>query len=255
MEIALIVIFFFVGASIGSFINVLADRLPKDKSIVGPPSHCDSCQRRLTALDLIPVFSYIILRGRCRSCGARIPLRVLWVELGCGILLAFLFWFKGLTADFGIIALYSYIFIVIGLIDLETSYILSKIFFPALGIMLVLEAIPLLTQQRPFTNSLMGAGVGMACILVPFLATFGRGMGFGDVELAALMGLAVGFSQIFVAVLGGIILGGIVAVLLLVFKIKKRKEAIPFGPFLSLATIVAMLWGTPIIKWYMGLFS
>jgi leader peptidase (prepilin peptidase)/N-methyltransferase len=80
-------------------------------------------------------------------------------------------------------------------------------------------------------------------------------MGFGDVELAALMGLAVGFAEIFVAVLGGIILGGLVAVFLLVTGLKKRKEAIPFGPFLSLAAIVTLLWGTQILKWYMGLFG
>jgi leader peptidase (prepilin peptidase) / N-methyltransferase len=255
MEISLTIIFFFVGACVGSFVNVLVDRLPKDKSIIGPPSHCDSCQRRLTALELIPVFSYLVLRGRCRTCGAKVPARVLWVELGCGLLLAGLFWYKGLTADFGVIALYSFIFIVIGLIDLETSYILSKVFFLALAIVLIIEAIPALTPQHSFLNSLMGAGVGMGCILIPFLATLGRGMGFGDVELAALMGLAAGFAEIFVAVLGGIILGGLVAVFLLVTGLKKRKEAIPFGPFLSLAAIVTLLWGSQILNWYMGLFG
>ncbi len=117
MEIYWAVIFGLLGASIGSFINVCVDRLPANRSLNYPPSHCDSCQRRLSALDLVPVFSYLVLRGRCRYCGAKIPLRVLLVELGCGLFLALLFWFKGLTLEFGIVALYSFIFIAIGLID------------------------------------------------------------------------------------------------------------------------------------------
>jgi len=131
MEIALTVIFGLVGASIGSFLNVVADRLPANRSIVSPPSHCDACGKRLSGLELIPVFSYVILRGRCRSCRTRIPLRVLWVELGCGLLTAFLFWYKGLTLDFAVIAIYSYIFIVIAIIDLQHQLILNNIVYPS----------------------------------------------------------------------------------------------------------------------------
>ncbi len=85
MEIYLAIVLGLLGASIGSFINVVADRIPANHSLLRPPSHCDNCQKRLTGLDLIPVFSYIFLRGRCRYCGAKIPLQVLMVELGCGL--------------------------------------------------------------------------------------------------------------------------------------------------------------------------
>ncbi len=260
MTIYWAIIFGLLGASFGSFINVCVDRLPANKSLNYPPSHCDSCQRRLSALDLVPVFSYIFLRGRCRYCGAKIPLRVLLVELGCGLCLALLFWSKGLTLEFGIIAFYSFIFITIGLIDLQTKLILNKIVYPTLVIALILDGVlPRLSStpviQRDFINSLVGAGVGFGVLLIPVLVTMGRGMGLGDVKMAALIGLATGFGEVLVAVLGGIILGGVVAVLLLALRIKKRKEAIPFGPFLSIAAIVTLLWGTSILHWYLGIYQ
>ncbi len=260
MTLYLAIIFGMLGASIGSFINVCVDRLPAGKSLNYPPSHCDSCQRRLLALDLVPVFSYIFLRGRCRYCGAKIPLRVLWVELGCGLFLGLLFWFKGLTLEFVVIAFYSFIFIVIGLIDLQTKLILNKIVYPCLVLVLILDAVlpylsPTAASHRNLMNSLVGAGVGFIVLLIPVLVTMGRGMGFGDVKMAALIGLTTGFGEVLVAVLGGIILGGVVAVLLLAFRIKKRKEAIPFGPFLSIAAIVTLIWGTSILHWYLGIYK
>jgi leader peptidase (prepilin peptidase)/N-methyltransferase len=257
MEIYLTVIFGILGAVIGSFLNVCIDRLPENKSLLGPPSHCDKCQRKLSILDLIPVFSYLFLRGCCRSCGAKIPFRVFLVELGCGLLTSFIFWFKGLSLDFAFISFYSYIFIVIGIIDLRTQLILNKIVYPTLVAGLIIA--PFFIKGGDgfwghWINALIGAGVGFGFLLIPVLVTLGRGMGLGDVKLAALIGLATGFGEVLVAILGGIILGGIVAVILLAFRIKKRKEAIPFGPFLSLATIVTLLWGTNILNWYIALF-
>lgn len=252
MYIYMTVILGLFGAAIGSFINVCVDRLPNNRSLMQPPSHCDACQKRLRPLDLIPVLSYVILRGRCRYCGNKIPLRVLLVELGCGLLTALIFWEKGLSVDFAVIIFYAYIFITIGLIDLDHQLILDKIVFPCVAIALVLDAF---VMPRGIVNSLEGAGIGVVIILIPFLATLGRGMGFGDVKMALLMGLAVGFAEIFVAVLGGIILGGLTAILLLASRIKKRKDVIPFGPFLSIATIVTLLWGSSILHWWQAIFT
>jgi leader peptidase (prepilin peptidase) / N-methyltransferase len=251
MYIYLAIILGIFGAAIGSFINVCVDRLPNNKSLMQPPSHCDACQKRLSPLDLIPVISYIVLKGRCRYCGNKIPLRVLLVELGCGLLTVLVFVEKGLSIDLAIIMFYTYVFIIIGLIDLDHQLILDKIVFPCVAIALVLDAF---VVPRGIVNSLEGAGVGVLIILIPFLATMGRGMGFGDVKMALLMGLAVGFPEILVAVLGGIILGGLTAIVLLVTRIKKRKDVIPFGPFLSIATIVALLWGSSILQWWQGIF-
>ena len=260
MEIYLSVMFGLIGACIGSFLNVVIDRLPSGKSLVRPPSHCEACGRQLSIVDLIPVFSYIALFGRCRTCKVRIPLRILLVELGCGLLLGLLCFYKGLTLDFAIIALYSFVFIAIGLIDLRTKLILNKMVYPSLIVALIIS--PFFLSERfissPFggmLNGLTGAGVGFVALLIPVVVTMGRGMGFGDVKMAALIGLTTGFAGVLVAVLGGIILGGLVAVILLVTGIKNRKEAIPFGPFLSLATIVTLLWGPAILHWYMGIFT
>jgi leader peptidase (prepilin peptidase)/N-methyltransferase len=264
MQIYLAIIFGLMGAAIGSFLNVCVDRLPAGRSLTGPPSHCDACQRRLNILDLFPVFSYIFLRGRCRYCGARIPLRVLGVELGCGLLTAFLFWNKGLTLEFAIIALYSYIYIAIALIDLKHQLILNKIIYPSLIAALIIA--PFFVQGGNLVsghflledtnigilNALIGAGVGFVFLLIPAIVSRG-GMGFGDVKMAALIGLTSGFPGVLVAVLGGIILGGLIAILLLAFRIKKRKEAIPFGPFLAIGAIVTLIWGGPIFNWYIGL--
>jgi leader peptidase (prepilin peptidase)/N-methyltransferase len=246
-----------LGAAIGSFVNVCVDRLSNGRSLISPPSHCDRCQRHLSVAELVPVLSYVWLKGRCRSCGARIPLRVLWVELGCGLFLAVLFWYKGFTLDFAVIALYSYVFTVIGLIDLHTQLILNKLVYPALVAALIIA--PFFIHGAGgivsnFINALVGGAVGFLILLVPVVVTMGRGMGVGDLKLAALIGLTTGFGEVLVAVLGGIILGGLAAIILVVFRIKKRQEAIPFGPFLSIAAVVTLLWGSTILHWYQGFF-
>jgi leader peptidase (prepilin peptidase) / N-methyltransferase len=251
MEIALVVIFAVLGACIGSFINVCVDRLPAGKSLLAPPSHCDGCQQSLSWFELVPVFSYLWLRGRCRRCGSKVPLRVLLVELGCGLFLALLVWYRGLNLDFAVIAFYSFVFVVIGLIDLQTKLILNKIVYPIAVVAIVLD---IFLPQPGFFSGLLGGVVGFVFFLIPIIVTRG-GMGFGDVKMAALIGLVTGFSLVWVAILGGVIAGGLVAIFLLVSGLKKRKESIPFGPFLSLAAMAALLWGHPILNWYLGLFG
>jgi leader peptidase (prepilin peptidase) / N-methyltransferase len=261
MELYLTIIFGILGAAFGSFINVCADRLPAGKSLLYPHSHCDGCQKKLSALELVPIFSYILLRGRCRACGTKIPLRVLWVELGCALFTAFLFRDKGLTLDFAVITFYSYIFILIALIDLQYQLILNKIVYPSLIIALIVAPFFIKSGtahhslvDHGIINALIGGAVGFVFLLVPAVISRG-GMGFGDVKMAALIGLTTGFGEVLVAVLGGIILGGLTAIFLLILRIKKRKEVIPFGPFLSLATIVTLIWGTAILDWYIKIFS
>ena len=117
MIIQLAILFTLVGIAIGSFLNVCIDRLPLRKSLVSPPSHCDSCQRQLGLLDNIPIFSYLFLRGRCRYCGAGIPIRVFLVEVLTGALFLLAYWRYGLTAQFGITAFWSCVFLVIIFID------------------------------------------------------------------------------------------------------------------------------------------
>lgn len=263
MEAILIVIFCLLGMTIASFLNVCIDRLPARQSLISPPSHCPACNRRLVFKDLIPIFSYLWLRGRCRYCGAPIPRRILWVELGTALLFGyvawhFIVWQNASGIELAVALFYSCIFIVIMVIDWEKGLILNKIVFPAIGAALVISAAFSIflpdVEIVPFIGrAAAGGGIGLGIFFLIVIVSRGS-MGWGDVKLALLIGLVCGFPLVFVALLIGVILGGVVAVLLLSLKIKKRGQAIPFGPFLALAAIVTLLWGNGILDWYRGLF-
>jgi leader peptidase (prepilin peptidase)/N-methyltransferase len=258
MEAAIIVFFFLLGMIIASFLNVCIDRLPAHQSLVYPPSHCTACKRRLAFIDLIPIFSYLWLRGRCRYCEAAIPRRILWVELGTAALFGLTCWWFGLSVELAVALFYICIFIVIMVIDWEKGLILNKIVLPAIGAAIVISAIFSIflpdVELVPFIGrAAAGGGIGLGIFLLIVIVSRG-GMGWGDVKLAALIGLVTGFPLVFIALLIGVILGGVAAVILLLSKIKKRKQAIPFGPFLAIATIVTLLWGNSILSWYRGLF-
>ena len=141
MDIPLTIIFTLAGFAVGSFLNICIDRLPLRKSLIFPRSYCDTCQHRLSLLELIPVISYLWLRGRCRYCKAHIPLRVLLVEIGSGILFLLAFWRFGLSAEFIITALFCCLFLVIIFIDWEHQLILNRVTYPAAITTLILLAI------------------------------------------------------------------------------------------------------------------
>ena len=253
----MVAVFALLGMAIGSFLNVLIDRLPAGKSVVFPPSHCPSCQRRLSARDLIPVLSYLWLRGRCRYCRARIPGRLLWVEIGTGALFAYLYWHLGLSLELAVIAFYFCLFIVLMAIDLEHGLILNRLVYPgivvALAISAISEFLPRLEFVPGIASAAAGGAVGLGLFLLIIIVSRG-GMGWGDVKMAALIGLVTGFPRVFVALFLAVVLGGLIAWMLLLFRIRGRKQSIPFAPFLSLGAMLALLWGSSILSWYLGLF-
>jgi len=256
MEIVLIVLFAILGLAVGSFINVCIDRLPQNKSIVFPPSHCEACQHKLVAKDLIPVFSYLRLRGRCRYCQAVVPRRLFWVELATAVIFALLCWHYRLSPELGVMVFYACLFIIVFVVDLEQGLILNKVIYPTMVVALLLALLPQsrLTQviEPGIASAALGGGIGFIIFLLIAIISRG-GMGWGDVKLAALIGLATGFPQVILAVIMGAILGGIVAVALMIAKKRKRREAIPFGPFLAVAAMVTLLWGSNILSWYLRL--
>ena len=133
------VLAFVVGSAVGSFLNVCIDRLPRGQSLVGPPSHCAACGKRLAVFELIPIVSYLWLRGKCRACGARIPKRVLVVELLTGLLFTAISLSYGFGIEFLVLAVYASLFLILAFIDLEHGLILNKIVYPAILISLVLS--------------------------------------------------------------------------------------------------------------------
>ena len=255
-----IIMFILLGLTIGSFLNVVIDRLPAGQSLAVPPSHCPACNRRLGVADLIPVFSYLVLRGRCRSCNARIPARIFWVELATGLAFGFFFWYVGLSPALAVVLFYFCLLLVIAVIDLEQGLILNALVFPGAVIALSLSAVITFTgyDMLVFVPSLprsgIGLGVGFGIFLLIVLLSKG-GMGLGDVKMAAFLGAMLGFPAILAGILIAIISGGIVAIFLLAMRKKGRKQTVPFGPFLALGGFISLLWGTQLIDWYLKLFG
>ena len=260
MTAIIVVGFALLGLSVGSFLNLCIDRLPQHKSIVSPRSHCDGCQRSLSTADLVPLLSYIWLRGRCRYCGARIPLRIAIVELASGAIFAALAWYyfqnDNFDAELAFSLVFAALFIVIFVIDLEQGLVLNNVVLFGLSLAFVFSFFQ--TGFEDFwprlgpgiaLSALLGGAVGFAIMLLPYLISRG-GMGAGDVKLAGLIGVVVGFPQVVAALLVGIVIGGIVAVFLLLARRRGRKEAVPFGPFLAVGAMVTLVWGAQIIEWY-----
>ena len=252
-------IFALLGLFMGSFLNVCIDRLPRGQSIISPPSHCSACKRKLSILDLVPVFSYLWLRGRCRYCRASIPLRIPIVEAVTGLMFALLYWKFGLGLELSISLVYACLLTVIFVIDLEHQLVLDKITYPGMALAFAFAFFwPGLGVISPLggealgraVSSLAGGALGLAVMALP-LIIYRRGMGMGDVKLGALVGLMTGFPLVVVALLLSVITGGLVAAILLVFRVKKRGDAIPFAPFLATSAMVTLLWGQAIWEWYL----
>jgi len=256
----LILVFTLLGLFVGSFLNVCIDRLPRGQSIIHPRSHCAACNRKLGNLDLIPLFSYLWLRGRCRYCRAHIPLRLPIVEGMTGLLFALLCWKFGLGLELGISLIYISLLTAIFVIDLENQLVLDKVVYPGMVLALAfsffwpgLEGMSMVSGEAlsKVLSSLAGGGLGLAAMALPYILTHRRGIGFGDVKLGALVGLMTGYPLVFVAILLSWIGGGVVAAILLAFKIKKRSDPIPSATFLATSAMVTLLWGQAIWQWYL----
>lgn len=242
-----------VGLAIGSFLTVVVDRLPKKESIVSPRSRCPHCGAEIGNRDNVPVLSWLLLRGRCRSCRVRIPARYPLLEAGTSAA------FAGVAVVhpqiFAIVMLCAFcaVMLAVGAIDLEHRIIPNRITypaFPAFSIAIVLGWA--LGQSLDPIRALIGAlAYGGAFLVIAFIAP--RGLGMGDVKLTGLIGLVMGsFGLRYVGVAAGaaILLGGIGGIVALLAG-RDRKSAIPFGPFLAAGALVAVFWGERVAAWYL----
>ena len=248
MDYALIVI---LGLVIGSFLNVCIYRIPKEESIAFPPSHCAKCQHNLSPIDLVPVFSYIFLRGKCRYCKEKISIRYPLIESLNGILYLILYLKFGLTLIALKYCILVSLLIVIGMIDYDTQFVFtSTTIFGGIiaSIFIVIQAI----EYRSGTIDLiLGGAIGFGIIgLIVFLT---KGMGEGDIEIATVCGLFLGIKGILLGLFLAIILGGTIGIIILSLKLKKAKEKIAFGPCIAIGSLISMLWGVEILKIYWNL--
>lgn len=236
-----------LGAAVGSFLNVVSDRVPAGQSVVRPPSRCPHCGRGLTPLELIPIASYLVLRGRCRTCGHAIPLRVLLVEIGSSAWFV-LTWFRfGASIQSLLAIIFGAFFIVFFVTDLEHGVIPNALVFPAIALALI--AVPFASWE-PWFSPLVGGLLAFGVLFAIALISPG-GMGMGDVKLAAFMGLALGFPEIVPALLLAFVAGGLIVGGLWLTGAVKRQDSVPFGPYLSAMSLAFLLYGNSIVTWWL----
>lgn len=241
-------LFGLLGLAVGSFLNVVIDRGPKGQSLLKPGSSCPTCKRALQVWEMVPVVSYLALRGRCRTCGAGIPVRVPLVEAGTGVLFVLLWSWSDTTPALALACGFGAALIMLSVIDIEHHRIPNVIVYPAFA--LGLGATILFPTERWYSH-LAGAAVAFL-VLLAIAAALRGSMGMGDVKLAAFIGLVVGFPDVFVALFAAFILGGTAAGALLAAGRVSRKDPLPFGPFLSLGGMTALLVGEAMISWWLA---
>ncbi|SFA94578.1 leader peptidase (prepilin peptidase) / N-methyltransferase [Cohnella sp. OV330] len=252
MTILLYIYLFALGAVLGSFYNVVALRVPAGESIVSPPSRCPRCGTRLTGRDLVPIASWLLSRGRCRHCKAPVsPLYPLG-EAATGLLFVWVYATFGWSPAALIGLLLVSLCVIVTVSDLTTMLIPNKVllfFAPFLA-----AACLLLPNKIPWWSHLLGAVAGGGILLLIVIVSKG-GMGLGDVKLFAVLGFVVGLPNAVVALVAACLAGTLVGVALIAFGVVKRKQPVPFGPFLALGACFAYGYGADAIDYYLSLFT
>jgi leader peptidase (prepilin peptidase) / N-methyltransferase len=248
MELAFAAFAFAPGLAIGSFLNVVAARVPLHRSVATGRSACMSCGTEIAWHDNVPVLSYALLRGRCRSCGASIGARYVAVELLTALLIAFCVLRFGLTWDALIGSFFCAVLVAISAIDIEHRIVPNRIVLPAAAVMLVAR-----TLVDPSIEWL-AAGLGASLFLFLAALAYPKGMGMGDVKLALLLGFGVGKS-VPVALMAGMLAAIVPSIFLFIrHGAAARKMAIPFAPFLAFGGLVALFFGDQILDAYLSRF-
>jgi leader peptidase (prepilin peptidase) / N-methyltransferase len=247
---AQVLFFALLGAMIGSFVNVVAYRLPRGESIVSPRSRCPDCGVQIPAYDNVPVLSWIVLSGRCRRCKGRISPQYPLVEALTGALFAAVALRTDLSAELWPGLAFMTLLVTVSAIDVEHRIVPNRLLLPAAGLALVLWA---LVDPSRLLENLIAATAAGGFLLVAALA-YPAGMGMGDVKLAAVMGLYLG-GAVAPALFVGFAAGALVGVAMIALKgSAARKQAIPFAPFLALGGIVGQLFGPGLLDWYITNF-
>ncbi|SHH46325.1 prepilin peptidase [Tepidibacter thalassicus] len=240
-------IIFTLGLLIGSFLNVCIYRIPIGKSIAYPPSHCPKCRANLKPIDLIPLISFLWTRGRCRYCSNKISMKYPLVEILNAVIYLTLYLKFSLSILFVKYSILSSILIVVSFIDIEREIIPDEIVIFGLIYSFVLHT--LYNFKGNLLNGTIGLVIGGGIFLIIALAT--NAMGGGDIKLMGMLGFILGYKNIILVTFLSFIIGAVVSLVLIALKIKGRKDFIPFGPFIAMATLVTVYYGSEIISWYL----
>lgn len=239
---------FLFGLVFGSFYNVVGLRVPQKESIVQPPSHCTKGQRQLTALDLVPVLSYVFFGGKCRSCGNKIAWIYPVMELLTGLLFAFAYWQLGWSIEFIVALFFISLLVIIVVSDIAYMLIPNKVLLFFLPFLIIGRVLSPLT---PWWDCAVGAVVGFG-ILYSIAVISNGGMGGGDIKLFFLIGLVLGTMHTLLTLFIAAVIGMIVGLVVLTKNKQGRKTPIPFGPSIALAAIIVYFYGDSLIDWYLG---
>ena len=244
---------FVLGLIVGSFLNVCIYRIPKGKSVVTPPSSCPSCGGRIKWYDNVPLLSYFLLKGRCRYCGERIPLRYPLVELLTAVLTLGVVWRFGFSLSALYYLLLTYVLVVISFIDLDTMLVPVKLcYFTMLAGILFSFFIPEVSLKGSVLGASFGAGLILFIIETYAVFTGKEGMGYGDANIMAVVGAFVGWQKVLLALFIASFVGSLVGISYILLKGKNLKAAIPFGPFLSIGGYATVIFGDKLLEWYFG---
>ena len=253
VELFSFIIIGLMGLLVGSFLNVCIYRIPKKESISFPPSHCFSCEHNLKPIDLFPVFSYIFLKGKCRYCGEKISIQYPLIEILNSLVYLLLFAHFGLSIEFIFFAILASTLIVVSIIDYYHQLIHNKVVLFTLIVGIIYRSTLYFTTEigllETLKQSVLGFLIGGGFYFLIFILTNGN-MGGGDIKLMAALGVWLGIADTGLAIFLTFMIGAVISVLLLASKIKGRKDAIPFGPFIVLGTFATILYKTEILEFY-----
>ena len=246
-EVAYLVVCFIAGTFMGSFVGVLTYRIPRDEQWVKGRSVCPACGHQLNGLDLVPVWSYLFLHGRCRYCHARIGARYLWTEVATGLLFVGLGWGLGWSVGALKFAIMTVLALAVGIIDYETGLVPDAVVLPGTAIGLLFGW---LAGWYGLLGSAGGAAIGAGLFALIILFSRG-GMGWGDATLGLMLGAFLGWRLSVVFLFLAFVIGATAGVVLMVFFKKKGKDSMPFGPAMAAGAYVAAIAGNDLISWYL----
>ena len=247
MDHILYTIIFLYGITIGSFLNVLIYRIPRGEDFVKTRSHCMECGYELRWYDLIPLGSYVALRGRCRSCQTKLSMQYPMIELANGLLYVLIFYVCGFTVTSILYALTASALLALSVID-DRTFEIPVVFNVFIGMLGLIE---LLCHYKDPLDYIIGFFSVSTFLVLLQILTRGRGMGGGDVKLMAVAGLLLGWKLVILAFFIGCLLGSILHITRM--KLVDAGHMLAFGPYLSMGIIISMLWGNDLIAWYLQL--
>ncbi|HEX9078550.1 MAG TPA: A24 family peptidase [Desulfuromonadaceae bacterium] len=250
------IIAFVFGAVVGSFLNVCICRMPRDESVVSPPSHCPQCGYRIRWYDNVPLVSYLMLAGKCRGCGAPISLRYPLVELLNALLTLALFLRFGPSLTFLVLFLFCSALVVVTFIDMEHQIIPDEISLPGIVIGFICSFfLPWHSWLGSLSGILLGGGSLLLVAWGYHRLTGKEGMGGGDIKLLAMMGAFLGWKAVPFIIFTGSLVGSVVGIAMMLFQKKDARLAIPFGPYLAFGAVLYIFYGRTLIQWYFSLGS